>query len=514
MRGLFILLLFCSPLLFAEDLSDVAPLYGNPFLSQPLKGKDLKNILAAREKAISVCLTCSGGQCFVDNRKADSARLLNACGTLFAKPKKFSRTEFIGPSNIYKAEIKYSIDKKGRGNVGEVKFECAWRDPELCRAGRLSVEQKSMMRKNIKKVLRNTRWEPLIVNGEPHDLVNLVLTEHYGAFANTAEYLFGLKPPEPKIVEQGTLEGKQNEVAREDKEIEEAEPQEAEAPVSDEKIALEKERLQNLIHGAICKPYRSEGEGFLKSELGSVDYLIDLNKGFAEIKNIYHPKDKVLKNAEIFERINPLKLIETNGKFHTFENDLSRLAEFGSKFPSGAVTAMREIKFRLSVSKKGPSFAKILVYASDEANTRQKEKAFREIFKIFGKPDDSGAMTRETLACGAAKNELEIRANNVNSDANYEYFPLYKGAAFYPRGARVRGIEGYCVTEYTVTKSGGVADIFVPDCGPVDGRGECRFRDACIDVAKRTYRYLPSQVNGEPVDSNGVKTRVTFEKAD
>ena len=72
--------------------------------------KDLKNILAAREKAISVCLTCSGGQCFVDNRKADSARLLNACGTLFAKPKKFSRTEFIGPSNIYKAEIKYSID--------------------------------------------------------------------------------------------------------------------------------------------------------------------------------------------------------------------------------------------------------------------------------------------------------------------------------------------------------------------------------------------------------------------
>ena len=58
-----------------------------------------------------------------------------------------------------------------------------------------------MMRKNIKKVLRNTRWEPLIVNGEPHDLVNLLLTEHYGAFSNTAEYLFGLKPPEPKIVE-------------------------------------------------------------------------------------------------------------------------------------------------------------------------------------------------------------------------------------------------------------------------------------------------------------------------
>ena len=77
-------------------------------------------------------------------------------------------------------------------------------------------------------------------------------------------------------------------------------------------LAQFKERLQNLIHGAICKPYRSEGEGFLKSELGSVDYLIDLNKGFAEIKNIYHPKDKVLKNAEIFERINPLKCCQNN----------------------------------------------------------------------------------------------------------------------------------------------------------------------------------------------------------
>ena len=248
------------------------------------------------------------------------------------------------------------------------------------------------------------------MNGEPHQLVNLALTEHYGAFANTAEYLFGLKPPEPKIVEQETLEGTQNEVAREDKEIEEAEPQEAEAPVIDEKITLEKERLQNLIHGAICRPYRSEGEGLLKSELGSVDYLIDLNKGFAEIKNIYHPRKKILKNAEMFERINPLRLIETNGKFHTFENDLSRLAELSLKLPSRSVTAMREIKFRLSVSKKGPSFAKILVFASDEANKRQKEKPFREIFKIFGKPDDSGAMTRETLACGVAKNEFGYAA--------------------------------------------------------------------------------------------------------
>ena len=48
-------------------------------------------------------------------------------------------------------------------------------------------------------------------------------------------------------------------------------------------------------------------------------------------------------------------------------------------------------------------------------------------------------MTLESLACGVAKNEFEIRANNINSDANYEYFLIYKGSAFYPRGLESAG---------------------------------------------------------------------------
>ena len=117
MLFLLIILLLASPFVSAEELTDVPPLSGNPFAGEALKGKDLKNILAAREKAVPVCLTCTDDYCFVDTLKVDSAKLLSACGTLFVKPKKYSRTRFFMASKISNAEIKYSIDKKGRGKV-------------------------------------------------------------------------------------------------------------------------------------------------------------------------------------------------------------------------------------------------------------------------------------------------------------------------------------------------------------------------------------------------------------
>ena len=192
MRILLILKLLVSPFLSAEERTDVPPLSGNPFAGQPLKGKDLKDILAAREEAVPVCLTCADGYCFVDTLKADSAKLLNACGTLFVKPKKFSRTQFFTASKISNAEIKYSIDKKGRGNVEEVKFGCAWENPEQCAKDKLAAGEKMELRKNIKKVFRNTRWEPLIVDGVPHELGNLRHTLHYGYFPLRAGNVFGL----------------------------------------------------------------------------------------------------------------------------------------------------------------------------------------------------------------------------------------------------------------------------------------------------------------------------------
>ena len=42
-----------------------------------------------------------------------------------------------------------------------------------------------------------------------------------------------------------------------------------------------------------------------------------------------------------------------------------------------------------------------------------------------------------------------------------DYLPIVKVAPIYPQRALVRGIEGYCVVQYTVTRQGTIRDPFV-----------------------------------------------------
>ena len=89
-----------------------------------------------------------------------------------------------------------------------------------------------------------------------------------------------------------------------------------------------------------------------------------------------------------------------------------------------------------------------------------------------------------------------------SDDANYT--PIYKQAAIYPRRALVRGIEGYVVLEFTVTRAGGVHDPKVIEANPPR-----IFDQAAID-AVRQFRYIPRVVNGEPVQVTGVTNRIAF----
>ena len=89
-----------------------------------------------------------------------------------------------------------------------------------------------------------------------------------------------------------------------------------------------------------------------------------------------------------------------------------------------------------------------------------------------------------------------------SDDANYT--PIYKKAAIYPRRALVRGIEGYVVLEFTVTRAGGVHDPKVIEANPPR-----IFDQAAID-AVRQFRYIPRVVNGEPVQVTGVTNRIAF----
>ncbi|WP_417690999.1 energy transducer TonB [Pseudidiomarina sp.] len=86
-----------------------------------------------------------------------------------------------------------------------------------------------------------------------------------------------------------------------------------------------------------------------------------------------------------------------------------------------------------------------------------------------------------------------------------EYLPIVKVQAAYPRRALQRGIEGYVVVEFTVTKQGTVRDPRVVEAEPAQ-----IFDQAALDAVVK-FKYKPRVVNGETVEVEGVQNRLTFE---
>ena len=157
---LLILLVFAALFSWGNETSRVTI---SPIQGEPLTGDALKQILAIREDAADVCLTCSKEACRLDHEKIDTERLLKSCKTIFLKPKKFSRTQFIISSGTANADVYYGIDDRGRGSVEKIEFN----------GDRLDTDERSEIRRNIRQVVRNTRWEPLVINGEKKSIANL-----------------------------------------------------------------------------------------------------------------------------------------------------------------------------------------------------------------------------------------------------------------------------------------------------------------------------------------------------
>jgi protein TonB len=117
---------------------------------------------------------------------------------------------------------------------------------------------------------------------------------------------------------------------------------------------------------------------------------------------------------------------------------------------------------------------------------------------------DGNAAVGQILPPGIkAKLDLNIGAGLHATDG--EYLPIVKVAPQYPRRALNRGIEGYVIVEYTVTKSGTVKDPVV-----IESKPQGTFDSAAIKSALR-YKYKPRVIDGEPVEVHGVKTKITFE---
>ena len=85
-----------------------------------------------------------------------------------------------------------------------------------------------------------------------------------------------------------------------------------------------------------------------------------------------------------------------------------------------------------------------------------------------------------------------------------DYMPIVKVAPVYPIAAQTRGIEGYVVISFTVTKSGSVKDPTVVEYHPSP-----IFNQAAMKAALK-FKYKPRVVNGEAIEVLGVLNKIVF----
>ena len=87
-----------------------------------------------------------------------------------------------------------------------------------------------------------------------------------------------------------------------------------------------------------------------------------------------------------------------------------------------------------------------------------------------------------------------------------DYLPIVKVAPIYPRRAQSRGVEGYCIVEYTVTRAGTTKDArVVPD--------QCTSRlfEKVSVAASLKFKYKPRVIDGQAVEVGGVRNKFTYE---
>ena len=107
----------------------------------------------------------------------------------------------------------------------------------------------------------------------------------------------------------------------------------------------------------------------------------------------------------------------------------------------------------------------------------------------------------------AVDTNIDIAGNFGFEQSDGEYLPIVKVAPVYPRRAQERGIEGYVILEFTVSKLGTVVNPVVIETT------SSLFNKAAMNAALK-FKYKPRVVNGEPVDVAGVLHKITFQLED
>lgn len=116
--------------------------------------------------------------------------------------------------------------------------------------------------------------------------------------------------------------------------------------------------------------------------------------------------------------------------------------------------------------------------------------------------------TAEKIAIQAApvQTNIEMTGGFSLGVGEGDYLPIVKVAPIYPQRALSRGIEGYCVVEYVVTRQGTIRDPFVVEAQCTSSL----FHRASVQAALK-FKYKPRIMDGEAVEVPGVQNKFTYE---
>ena len=124
---------------------------------------------------------------------------------------------------------------------------------------------------------------------------------------------------------------------------------------------------------------------------------------------------------------------------------------------------------------------------------------------------DNASPDTTTVAVSAVKVNANINLSASGfglQTADGEYLPIVKVQPIYPQRALSRGIEGYVIVEFTVTKQGTTKDIHVVEAKPTG-----IFDRAAMQAAAK-FKYKPRVIDGQPIEVPGVKNIIKFELED
>jgi periplasmic protein TonB len=118
---------------------------------------------------------------------------------------------------------------------------------------------------------------------------------------------------------------------------------------------------------------------------------------------------------------------------------------------------------------------------------------------------DTPDLNPNAINMGAPKLAANLKVGGIGGfSSDGEYLPIVKVQPVYPRRALQRGIEGYVIVEFVVTKNGSVRDPVVIEADP-----EGVFDSAAMKAALK-FKYKPRVVDGEAIEVPGVRNKISF----